>query len=159
MLVAVPKEIKGNETRVALVPESVKKLVSSGLTVHIESGLGEYCRFDDDKYREAGAEVISDRKALLASADMVVRVNKPPEDEIDLLKSGCIHISYLDPFNEKPLVEKLAAAGILAVSMELIPRTTKAQKMDALSSQASLAGYVAVIQAAEYLDAVFPMMT
>jgi NAD(P) transhydrogenase subunit alpha len=96
---------------------------------------------------------------MLKTADIILRLRKPPLEEIDLMKKGCIHISYLDPFNETELVDKLVAAGISAVSLEMIPRTTVAQKMDVLSSQANLGGYVSVILAAEQLDKIFPMMT
>ncbi|MEA2013738.1 MAG: NAD(P) transhydrogenase subunit alpha, partial [Thermodesulfobacteriota bacterium] len=97
-------------------------------------------------------------KALLSSADLVLRLHKPPIEEIKLLKKGSIHISYLDPFNEKELLDKFVSQGISAISIEMIPRVTRAQKMDALSSQASLAGYVAVIIAAERFNKIFPMM-
>ncbi|MBN1685127.1 MAG: Re/Si-specific NAD(P)(+) transhydrogenase subunit alpha [Spirochaetales bacterium] len=159
VIVAAPKETKPGETRIPLVPETVKKLVAAGMQVRVESGIGAACNFSDPEYREAGAEVAVDRPRLLGEADTVLRLNKPPLDEIDLLKSGCVHISYLDPFSDKTLIQKLADAGVQAVSMELIPRSTRAQKMDALSSQASLAGYVAVIMAAERLGSIFPMMT
>lgn len=159
MYVAVPKETASQETRVPVVPATVKKLAASGVTIKVEAGIGATCSFSDEAYVEAGAEIVADRATLLGDADVVLRLNKPPENEIGMLKKGCIHVSYLDPFNEKDLIQKLADAGVKAVCMELIPRSTRAQKMDALSSQASLAGYVAVIMAADHLDAVFPMMT
>jgi NAD(P) transhydrogenase subunit alpha len=96
---------------------------------------------------------------MLQTADIVLRLRKPPMDEIPLMKKGCIHISYLDPFNERELVDRMAKAGISAVSLEMLPRTTLAQKMDVLSSQANLAGYVSVIIGTEQLDKVLPMMT
>jgi NAD(P) transhydrogenase subunit alpha len=99
-----------------------------------------------------------DRDATLATADMVLRLRKPPLEEIAKLKRGCIHVSFLDPFNERDLIDALVNAGVSAISMEMIPRTTRAQKMDALSSQASLAGYVAVLLAADRLNQIFPMM-
>ncbi len=113
----------------------------------------------DSDYEAAGAGVSADRNQLLSSSDLVLRLRKPPLAELQVLKKGSIQISFLDPFHETDLVNRLAEAGISSISMEMIPRTTKAQKMDALSSQASLAGYVAVILAAERLDRVFPMMT
>ena len=115
--------------------------------------------FADDAYTKAGATVTTDRKALIGAGDMVLRLRKPPVEEIALLKSGCIHASLLDPFNEKELIQKLAEHGVSAISMELVPRTTRAQKMDVLSSQANLGGYVAVILAASHANKIFPMMT
>jgi NAD(P) transhydrogenase subunit alpha len=159
VIVAVPRETAPGETRVPLIPATVKKLVEAGVSITVEQGIGETCRYTDADYSDAGAEIAADRSSILGTADVVLRLNKPDADEVALLKSGCIHVSYLDPFNELELMGKLADQGVHAVSMELIPRSTRAQKMDALSSQASLAGYVAVILAAERLDAVFPMMT
>lgn len=159
MIISVPKEIREGETRVPMIPERAAAIIKLGAELWIEQGLGTTCLFPDDEYKEAGAVIVPDRKSLLAEADVVLRLNKPPEDEVGMLKDGAIHISFLDPFYERDLVKTLAKSRIQAVSMELIPRTTKAQKMDALSSQASLAGYAAVILASERLDAVFPMMT
>ena len=108
--------------------------------------------FANSLYEEAGASITTDRGSLLKGADIVLRVRKPSVDEVSSLKQGAIHVSYLDPYNEGVLVDKLTEAGITSISMEMIPRTTRAQKMDALSSQANLAGYVMVIQAASKLD-------
>jgi len=157
--IGVPRETKEGEARVALIPDGVAKLVGLGAEVTVEAGLGMACKYDDEAYRSAGASVDSDRTALQKNADVVLRLNKPQADEIALLKEGAIHMSHLDPFNERSLVDAFASKKIRAICMELIPRSTRAQKMDALSSQASLAGYVAVIIAAERLDSVFPMMT
>ncbi|MDD3089992.1 MAG: NAD(P)(+) transhydrogenase (Re/Si-specific) subunit alpha, partial [Candidatus Omnitrophica bacterium] len=145
MKIAVPKEYDAGETRVPMIPANVKKLTARGAEVAVESLMGESAGFSDEDYRSAGASISGDRKTLLSSADMVLRIRKPPLEEIEWMKAGCIHISYLDPFNERVLLLKLLSRGISAISMEMIPRTTRAQKMDALSSQASLAGYVAVI--------------
>ena len=114
--------------------------------------------FSDAEYTEAGETTSEDRDELFKSADLLLRLRKPEPGEIALMKRGCIHISYLDPFNERELVEALRDAGITAVSMEMIPRTTRSQKMDALSSQANLAGYVMVMLAATHLPRIFPMM-
>jgi H+-translocating NAD(P) transhydrogenase subunit alpha len=157
--IGIPKEIRRSETRVPVVPETVEKLVTLGAEVCIQAGLGDTIKIADEEYTQAGAVVVSDRKKLISTSDIVLRINKPPAEEIALLKAGSLHISYLDPFNEQDLVRSLADRNVRAISMEMIPRTTKAQKMDALSSQASLAGYVSVILAAERLDSVFPMMT
>jgi len=158
MLIGVPKETFPGERRAALVPASVKKLVGLGLDVVIEAGAGVASGFADDHYADAGARIEADRKALLGSADMVLRIRKPPVEEIELLKKGAIHASLLDPFNEKALIDSLASSGISAVSMEMVPRSTRAQKMDVLSSQANLAGYVTVIVAARESNKIFPMM-
>ncbi len=158
MLIFVPKERDPAELRVAISPDTAAKLVALGANVMIESGMGRSALHDDRAYETAGATVTADRAGSLAAADMVLRLRKPPLDEIPKLKRGCVHISFLDPFNERELVEGLASAGVSAISMEMIPRTTKAQKMDALSSQASLAGYVAVLIAAERLPRILPMM-
>jgi NAD(P) transhydrogenase subunit alpha len=114
--------------------------------------------FTDEAYEKAGATVSSDRSGSLKTADVVARLRKPPHEEIALLKKGSIHVSFLDPFNEHALIEEMLKCGITALSMEMIPRTTLAQKMDALSSQANLAGYVAVVVGAERLDKTLPMM-
>jgi H+-translocating NAD(P) transhydrogenase subunit alpha len=159
MKIAVLKESHQGEKRVPLIPPTVEKLVRLGAEVEVESGVGGSCRYGDEDYEQAGAKVSHDRTSLLQSADIILRLRKPPVEDIGLLKKGCIHVSYLDPFNETELVEKLKAAGVSAVSMEMLPRTTIAQKMDVLSSQANLGGYFAVILAAEKLDKIFPMMT
>ncbi len=156
MRIGVPKETWPGELRAALVPANVKKLDALGFDVTIEAGLGVGAGIPDSEYVDAGA-VIADRAAALG-ADIVVRVRKPSADEVGALKSGAVHVSFLDPFNERALVTQLAELGITAISMEMIPRTTRAQKMDALSSQANLAGYVTVILAAMHSPKIFPMM-
>uniref|UniRef100_UPI004056F614 Re/Si-specific NAD(P)(+) transhydrogenase subunit alpha n=1 Tax=Candidatus Electronema sp. TaxID=2698783 RepID=UPI004056F614 len=159
MKIAVMKESCPGERRIPLIPATAEKLVKLGAELVIESGLGQSCRFEDADYEKAGAAVSTSRRELLQSADMILRLRKPPADEIELMRKGCIHVSYLDPFNEAELVELLRRAGVSAVSLEMIPRSTLAQKMDVLSSQANLAGYAAVILGAEHLDKIFPMMT
>lgn len=158
MKIGVPRENDPRETRVPLVPESVKKLVESGAQVEVESGLGATIGVTDGDYADAGAGVASDRAAAL-SAELVVRLGEPALDDIRQLASGSVHLSYLDPFRKPELMEALAEQGVSAIGMEMIPRTTRAQKMDALSSQANLAGYVAVILAADRLKKILPMMT
>jgi NAD(P) transhydrogenase subunit alpha len=159
MRVFVPREIHPGETRATLVPATVARLVKLGAQVEVESNIGRTIYQGDDRYREAGAVISQGRLSSLAAADMVLRLRKPPLDEAGALKPGCIHISYLDPFNDLELVQALAAAGVSAISMQMIPRSTVAQKMDALSSQANLAGYISVIIAAERLGKILPMMT
>ena len=159
MKIAVMKETFEGETRVPLIPPTVDKLVKLGAEVEIESGMGATCRYEDADYEKVGVTINSDRKALLQSADIVLRLRKPPMEEIELMKKGCIHISYLDPFNEIELVDKMKECSISCVSLEMLPRTTVAQKMDVLSSQANLGGYMAVIIGTEQLDKILPMMT
>ena len=158
MKIVVPKETYPGENRAALNPQGVTDLIKLGGEVEIESGMGLKTGYKDEEFIAAGATVSSDRKSMIASADLILRLRMPPEEEIDWIKKDAIHISYLDPFNQQTLIQKLKTKHIAAIAMELIPRTTKAQKMDALSSQASLAGYVAVILAAERSDKIFPMM-
>lgn len=158
MRIFVPREIHPGETRAAATPDTVAKLAQLGAEVVVESGLGAGIGADDYAYSQSGATISPERRASLAEADLVLRVRKPPDGEVELLRPGAVHISLLDPFNESALIDSLAARGVSAVSLELIPRTTRAQKMDVLSSQANLAGYVAVILAAERLPKILPMM-
>ncbi|MEO8440651.1 MAG: Re/Si-specific NAD(P)(+) transhydrogenase subunit alpha [Spartobacteria bacterium] len=158
MRVFVPRETESGETRVALVPDAVKRLAALGPEIWVEAGLGQAISASDEAYQAAGAQITSDRAEALRSSDVVLRVRKPPQDEVASLKRGCIHVSLLDAFNERELVRALAAAGVTAIGLEMLPRITIAQKMDVLSSQASLAGYAAVIAAAGTIDRIFPMM-
>lgn len=157
MIIGIPKETYPGEQRVPLIPVSVERLVKKGAQVNVETGLGSTIGIDDNAYAKAGA-VLADRASLLSSADMILRVRKPPCGEIKKLKKGSLHISFLDPFNESQLITEFTQHHISALSMEMIPRSTIAQKMDALSSQANLAGYVAVILAAERINKILPMM-
>ena len=158
MNIAVPKEVHPGETRVALIPEHVAKLGEMGAHITVETGIGQKLNFSDEDYAKAGASLEADRSNLLQTADMVLRIRKPGLEEIALLKEESVYVSLLDPFSEHELMEALMNRRITAISMEMIPRITRAQKMDVLSSQANLAGYVAVIIAAERLDKIFPMM-
>ena len=158
MQIGVLKETHPGENRVAVIPDTVKKLVKLGADITVETALGQGSGFADGEYADAGATVGSDRDDILAQSDIILRIRKPESGEVGRIKQGCIHISYLDPFNEGELVDALAQQGISAISMEMIPRTTLSQKMDALSSQANLAGYVAVMLAANSLDRLLPMM-
>ncbi|MCW8193236.1 Re/Si-specific NAD(P)(+) transhydrogenase subunit alpha [Proteobacteria bacterium 005FR1] len=157
-IIFIPKEQQPGEKRAPLSPAVVKKLVRAGATLQVESGTGLNCGYADQDYKDAGAEISSDRNAMLQNADIVLRIQKPKLEEVSLLKSGSIHISFLDPFNEQSLVNAFKEKNITAISMEMIPRTTRSQKMDALSSQANLAGYVMVIMAAARLNRILPMM-
>ena len=158
MQIGIPKETHPGENRVPIIPDTVKKLCHLGAEVLIEGGLGLGSGFRDKEYTEAGANISPDRTALFSNSDILLRLRKPDLSEVALMKSGCIHISYLDPFNEQELVQALKKRGVTSLSMEMIPRSTRSQKMDALSSQANLAGYVMVLQAAAHLPRIFPMM-
>ncbi len=160
MLICVPKETLAGENRVATIPDVAKKLIRKGAEIAVESGAGAGAGYNDQDYIDAGASVFdsSDRADIFGRSDIVLRLHKPSIEEVAQLKSGCIHISFLDPFNEHALIDAMAAQGVTSISMEMIPRSTRSQKMDALSSQANLAGYVMVIKAAEYLDRILPMM-
>lgn len=158
-VVAVPKETHPEETRAALIPEHAKKLVALGAAVQVEPGLGAAAGHSDDDYRAAGAEVRGDVPAMIAGADMVLRVRKPALEAVQGLREGAAHVSMLDPFQSPDLIKAMAARGVSGISLELVPRSTRAQKMDVLSSQANLAGYVAVILAANESGKILPMMT
>ena len=158
MQIGVPKETWPGEVRTAMVPANADKLINQGFTVTVQSGLGNASGYSDADYAQAGASVRDDRTAILSSSDIVMSVRKPDAADIGSLKKGALYVSFLDPFNEKPLVESIAAQGATAISMEMVPRSTRAQKMDALSSQANLAGYVTVIQASYHLPKIMPMM-
>ncbi len=157
MQIFFPKE-KESENRVSILPETVKKLVELGISVEVEASLGKTVHVSDDLYASSGASISKDRNSSLSSSDVTCRINKPEKEEISFLKKNSIHISFLDPFNETELVNEFANSNISAISMELIPRITRAQKMDALSSQANLGGYAAVIEASRCLGKSFPMM-
>ncbi len=157
MKIIVTKETAA-EPRVSMLPQNVEKLIKKGAKITVEAGLGASLSISDAVYKKAGASIEKKRKKLFASGDIVLRLRKPDLKEVPLLKKGSIHISYLDPFNNQRLLKTLAKQGVSAISIEMIPRSTRAQKMDALSSQASLAGYAAVVLAADNLFKIFPMM-
>ena len=158
MRIGAPKEVWPGELRAALTPAGAKKLKALGFDIAVQAGIGAAAGYMDADYAAAGAEVQPDAAQLLKAADVVLRVRKPDAKDVALLQPAAVHVSFLDPFKEQALVAALAAQGATAVSMEMIPRTTKAQRMDALSSQASLAGYVTVILAASHSRKIFPMM-
>jgi NAD(P) transhydrogenase subunit alpha len=158
MNIFVPREKDVNETRVPLLPADCGKLVKLGADVEVEAGLGRTIDIPNEAYEEAGAKVSEDRKASLSGAQIVLRMSVPEKQDIQDLSIGCIHVSFLDPFNNVDAVKSLAAGKISTISLEMIPRTAVAQKMDALSSQTNLAGYVAVILSAKRLSKIFPMM-
>jgi len=158
MKLFVPKEADATETRVPLLPTDAGRLVQLGANVEVQGGIGESINIPDEAYEKVGTQIARDRTASLCGADMVLRISIPAGEDIEGLAAGCIHISCMDPFNNVDAVSKLAAGKVSGISLEMIPRTTLAQKMDVLSSQANLAGYVAVVLAAERQQKIFPMM-
>jgi H+-translocating NAD(P) transhydrogenase subunit alpha len=154
MRVGVPKETTAGERRVALVPDAIARL--PGITVAVERGAGEAAGFSDAAYAEAGAELVDN---AWAGVDGVVKVAAPTEDEVKRLATGQLLIAFLQPLSDRAGVERLAEKGVLGFAMESIPRTTRAQSMDALSSQATVSGYKAVLLAAESLPRFLPMLT
>lgn len=153
--VLVCRETDPRETRVALIPDDIKKLIGMGFSFKVVRGAGIKSGFSDEAYEKAGA-VLIDKEEQGYDSEIVLRILKP--QSADGLKKDTLHLSYLDPFNEKALLKEFAEKGIQAVSLEMIPRTTLAQKMDVQSSQTSLAGYVAVVNAAARLPKILPMM-
>ncbi len=156
--VGTPKEIEQGERRVAMVPDTVKILVAAGLDVSIEAGAGTAAFLTDDLYEKAGARVAGRAGTVLHESDAVLKVQAPRESEISVLKKGAVLISFLQPATQADTVRSLASHGITAFSLELLPRISRAQSMDALSSQASAAGYKAVLMAADRIGKLFPMM-
>ena len=145
------------EKRISITPDFLKKYIANGLQVSIEKNMGEHLGFLDDNFKELGAEIVERKKGFL-EADIICSVNKLSEEDLSEIKENSLIISFLDPFNDQELVENLRVKKISSISMELIPRTTRAQKMDALSSQANLGGYAAVLIASNILSKSFPMM-
>jgi H+-translocating NAD(P) transhydrogenase subunit alpha len=158
MRIGVPRETAPGERRVALVPESCKKLIQAGYEIAIESGAGDEAGFGDAAYREAGAVVEPDRAALVGSADMLLKVGPPARDEVGWLRAGAIYLGSLMPLRNAPAVRALAEQRVTAFSTDAIPRTTRAQAMDTLSSMANIAGYKGVLLAAGELNKYFPML-
>jgi len=156
--IAVTRERREGETRCAVTPETVKKLIALGATVSVEAGTGLGSSLPDADYAEAGASVKPDLSAALAGADVLLKVRGPTASEISALKPGAIVLAMLDAYREKDTVEALRGANATAFAMEFVPRITRAQVMDVLSSQANLAGYRAVIEAAYAYGKGFPMM-
>ncbi len=158
MIIGIPKETKALENRVALSPESVGKLVKRQCEVIIESNAGLASGFIDSMYTQAGATVVSKADEVFAKAELLAMVQAPDDDQIKKLKKGQVLIAFLWALQNKDLVEKLQAAGVTALAMDAVPRITRAQKMDALSSMSSIAGYKAVLLAANHLGKYFPML-
>ena len=155
MVLAVPKESWPGERRVAATPETVTKLVGMGFEVRVETQAGLAAAFADDAYEKAGATVVPDRAALWGAADILVKVQPPTADEVDLLKAGAMLISFLWPVKNKDLIDRMAARKVNAIAMDQVPRISRAQKMDALSSMANIAGYRAIVEAAGFYGRFF----
>ncbi len=158
MNIAVLRETSAGEARVALMPDSVKKLLSANVSLTVESEAGLAAARSDDDYRAAGAEVSADRNAIIAATDVLVTVNRPPADVFAALKSSAVVLGFLRPLDEPAALEPALAAGLTTFAMELVPRITRAQSMDALSSMATVAGYKAVVVAAASIPRMFPLL-
>lgn len=167
MQIGIIKERRLDEKRVAATPDTVKKFIAMGLKVNIEKGAGITAAITDQEYEEAGASILDDAQRVLENADIVLKINKPigPKekdgsklDEVKLLKSGSILVSLMEPYKDRDLIALIAKQNITCFALELIPRITRAQTMDVLSSQSNLAGYKAVIEASTTYGKAFPMM-
>ncbi len=159
MKIAVPRETAEGETRVALTPLIAGQLVGDGVEVLVQAGAGEASSNTDDAYREAGATIVPDAPALYGKADLVLRVGRPSDEEVEMLREGSVLIGTLGTLAKPELAQKLAKQGVTAISMDAIPRITRAQSMDTLSSQATVGGYKAVLIAAERLPKFMPLLT
>ncbi|HEX5166722.1 MAG TPA: NAD(P)(+) transhydrogenase (Re/Si-specific) subunit alpha, partial [Thermomicrobiales bacterium] len=159
LTLGVPREIADNERRVALIPDTVKRLVAQGLQVLVETDAGTNAAFVDSAYSDAGATIVPDARSVYSGADMVIKIQRPSDEELDLLRSGQILIAMLSPLVNTELAVDLARRGVTSFSMDAIPRITRAQSMDVLSSQATVAGYKAALLAAEHATKFFPMLT
>jgi H+-translocating NAD(P) transhydrogenase subunit alpha len=159
MIVAVPREAAVKERRVALVPETVSRFAKSGVAVCVQRGAGDAAAFPDELYAAAGATFAQNAASLAAQADVVASVGRPNDDILQRLRPGSVVVGFLDPLGDPAYVKRLAAAQVTALAMEMIPRITRAQSMDALSSQSNIAGYKAVLLAAATLPKFFPMLT
>ncbi len=156
--IAVTRETRAGETRVAATPESVRKLIALGAEVTVAAGAGLDAAVTDQAYLDAGATIAADAASAISGADILFKVREPSDAEIAALKPGALFAGLINPYQSRPLLDALAVRGVSAVAMELIPRITRAQAMDALSSQANLAGYRAVIEGAEAYGRALPMM-
>ena len=158
MIVSILKEISKNENRIAVTPQTVKELINKGLTVRVESGAGDFSFISDSDFKEAGAEICPNPSSAINGSDLIAKVNPPTDEEISLLSEGMIFISFLQTTKELKIVSKLNEKKISGFSMHLIPRSTLAQSMDALSSQANIAGYKAVLNGASHLPVYMPLL-
>jgi NAD(P) transhydrogenase subunit alpha len=158
MLIAIPCEVCSGENRVALIPQSIASLTKAGLEVMVESGAGAGAHISDEAYAEAGAKIAPDADALYATADIIFKVRPPESSEVEKMREGCALICLMDAFFRLDLMGQLEARRISGFGLEFVPRITRAQSMDVLSSMAAIAGYRAVIEAADLLPKYFPML-
>ena len=158
MKIAIPKERRAGERRVAAAPETVGKLIALGFSVTVETGAGEAAAFPDNAYKDAGANIVSSISTVCKSAEIILKVQGPTEAELKNFKKGSILIGHLNALSDGESIAAIAKAGITGLAMEMMPRITRAQGMDILSSQSNLAGYKAVLDAAAEFDRAFPMM-
>ena len=158
MKISIPKEIIHDETRVAATPQSVKELIKAGYQVNIETGAGTSSFIFDDNYKDAGANIINSTKELFKDSDIIIKVAAPTSDEIELMPKDSILISFFQPTIELEKVKSISNKKITGLSMHLVPRTTLAQKMDALSSQANIAGYKAVLIGSSHMNVYMPLL-
>ena len=158
MIIAVPKEIENNETRVSITPQSAAELIKAGYKVKIESNAGEKSFFFDKDYQAVNAEIISSKDKLFDDADIILKVTPPSIEEIKLMSKGALCVSFFQPTIELEKVKTMTGIGITGMSMHLVPRTTLAQKMDALSSQANIAGYKAVLMGSVHMGVYMPLL-
>jgi H+-translocating NAD(P) transhydrogenase subunit alpha len=159
IVISVPKETRNGEQRVALVPDAVKKLASDAITVQIHEGAGESAGYSNEDYEAASAIIVPNEKSLYRDADIVLTMNPPQEPTIQLLREQSLLLGFLNPYSDVDRFKVLQSRQISALSMELVPRISRAQGMDALSSQASIAGYKAVLMASTLSGKFFPMLT
>src|ERR1700758_3899735 len=159
MRVGIPKETLSGERRVAAVPETVSRMTKAGTQVVVETGAGRDAFIDDREFEAAGATIAPSAQALLSEADVLLKVNKPTIDEIQQMKSGAVLVAFLQPFASPDVIKKLAEQKITAFSMEMVPRITRAQRMDALSTMSTVAGYKVVLMAANACGRFFPMLS
>jgi NAD(P) transhydrogenase subunit alpha len=158
MRIAVVRERAAGETRVAATPETVKKIVAAGHAVVVEAGAGAASSYPDSQFTDAGAEIATDASSAIRGADLLLKVRAPEASELGALRKGAGVAALMNPYGDKATVDSYAAQGVAALAMEFVPRITRAQSMDALSSQSNLAGYRAVIEAAALYGRGFPMM-
>ena len=158
MIIAVPRETDTNEARVSTTPHSASKLIKAGYTVRIESGAGENSFFSDNDYQNVDVEIISSKEELFNEADIIIKVTPPSKEEISLMEKGTVCISFFQPTIDTEKVMDMSEAGVTGMSMHLVPRTTLAQKMDALSSQANIAGYKSVLMGSVHLGVYMPLL-
>ncbi|MDH5526432.1 MAG: Re/Si-specific NAD(P)(+) transhydrogenase subunit alpha [Nitrospirota bacterium] len=157
MNIGIPRETEPGETRVAASPDTVKQMIGKGLTVRIESHAGEHSAWPDAAYTQAGAEIVK-RADLFAQSDVIFTAQPPDDATLDMLRSGTVVVGMLSPLSAPERIEKWASAGLTTLALELLPRITRAQSMDVLSSQSNVAGYKAVLVAANHYPRMFPMM-